>query len=420
MGLLDDNPATEDLLGFSGMADVLHNVIRDTPKRPFTIGVFGEWGSGKTTLMKLVESRLQASGVKTVWFNAWKYDGKEAIWNALIQQIFYTMQRDPSLQTWDHRKFRKRVAHAAGELAKYAAKIATRFVPGEFVKEEDVDAVLKALRPPSANDSLFDFINRFEETFDRLVKEYVGESGYLVIFIDDLDRCLPENAITVMESLKLYLDRASSIFVIGAESSVIEEGINQRYHNNPRLSGKDYLEKVIQLPFVVPQIEAHNALSLLEGHQRTLAYKEDQLMQTLIVEGTECNPRRLKRLINALLVLAVCEGELTIEQWRLAAKIALIKMRFPQYYYALIEDPDLIATMTDTLTRQPNERKQTIESSQPHIRALYDDRDLRTFLERTSEIHCPAEQVKEWVELTKGQAGGAVKSVLEATQEASG
>lgn len=416
MGLLDDNPATQDLLGFGGMAGVLHDIIRDTPQRPFTIGVFGEWGSGKTTLMRLVESRLRNGGIKTVWFNAWKYDGKEAIWNALIQQIFYTMRRDPGFQTWDRRKFRKRVAHAAGELAKYAAKIATRFVPGEFVKEEDVDAVLKALRPPNANDRLFDFINRFEETFDQLVKDYVGESGYLVIFIDDLDRCLPENAITVMESLKLYLDRASCIFVIGAESSVIEEGINQRYDNNPRLSGKDYLEKVIQLPYVVPRIEAHNALSLLEGHERTLAYKEDRLMRRLIVEGTECNPRRLKRLINMLLVIALCEGELPIEQWWLGAKIALIKIRFPKCYNALIEDPGLIDMMTGALTGQPSEREKIIEKSQPPIRALYEDYGLRIFLERTSEIRCPAEQVQGWIELAKGQ-GAAVRGLA---QEVSG
>jgi len=222
-----------------------------------------------------------------------------------------------------------------------------------------------------------------------------------------------------MESLKLYLDRANCIFVIGAESSVIEEGIDQRYHNNPRLSGKDYLEKIIQLPFMVPQIEAQNALSLLEGHQRTLAYKEDQLMRTLIVEGTECNPRRLKRLINALLALGLCEGELSIEQWRFAAKIALVKMRFPQFYYALIEDSELIITFTNTLTGRPNDREQIINNSPPHIRALYDDRSLRTFLERTGAIDCPAEKVKEWVQLAKGQAGGVMKNVLKATPEAS-
>ena len=105
------------------------------------------------------------------------------------------------------------------------------------MKEEDIEGVLEALRPLSAEDPQFDFINKFEDTFDNLVKDYVGSSGHLVVFIDDLDRCLPENAVTVMESLKLYLDRANCVFVVAAEAVIIEEGIRQRYHDNERLSG---------------------------------------------------------------------------------------------------------------------------------------------------------------------------------------
>jgi pantothenate kinase-related protein Tda10 len=67
--LLSDSPQTIDRLGFKPMADILVEVIRQT-QPPFTIGVFGEWGSGKTTLMTLVQRELQRSGAKTVWFNA--------------------------------------------------------------------------------------------------------------------------------------------------------------------------------------------------------------------------------------------------------------------------------------------------------------------------------------------------------------
>src|SRR5437899_12450132 len=94
MRLLDDNPATRDRLGFDRMVTILTDVIQDPPRLPFTIGIFGEWGSGKTTLMEMVRRRLEKQGTKTIWFNAWKYDGKEVIWNALIQEIFLSMQRD--------------------------------------------------------------------------------------------------------------------------------------------------------------------------------------------------------------------------------------------------------------------------------------------------------------------------------------
>jgi predicted KAP-like P-loop ATPase len=85
--LLSDNPQAKDRLGFQPMADILVDVTEQT-EPPFTIGIFGEWGSGKTTLMTLVRRQLEDRNAKTVWFNAWKYDGKEVIWNALIQTIF--------------------------------------------------------------------------------------------------------------------------------------------------------------------------------------------------------------------------------------------------------------------------------------------------------------------------------------------
>ncbi|MDJ0718072.1 MAG: P-loop NTPase fold protein [Prochloraceae cyanobacterium] len=210
MVLLSDNPSNEDTLGFEGMAEILHTVIRDMPEPPFTIGIFGEWGCGKTTLMKMVQARLNENEVKTVWFNAWKYDGKEVIWNALIQQIFYTIKEDPDLEQTERGKYLKaRIKSAASNLAKYAAKVGVSLIPGGFVKPEVVDSVAEGLRPLNANDEQFEFINRFESEFDELVSAYLGnENRYLVVFVDDLDRCLPETAIAVMEALKLYLDRA--------------------------------------------------------------------------------------------------------------------------------------------------------------------------------------------------------------------
>src|SRR3954471_17367395 len=97
MPLLSDNPATVDALGFSNSADLLAKIVTDA-EPPFALGLFGEWGSGKTTLMTMIQDRLRKTGQKTVWFNAWKYDGKEALWNALIQTIFYAMQNDPDLE----------------------------------------------------------------------------------------------------------------------------------------------------------------------------------------------------------------------------------------------------------------------------------------------------------------------------------
>ena len=403
MQLLDDNPTTDDKLEFTSMAEVIEEVLLGTTP-PFTIGIFGEWGSGKTSLMKMIEKHLRDKKVKTVWFNAWKYDGKEVIWNALIQSIFYTMIRDEDLKKEESGKqLVERISEVASNLAIFAAKVGTRFVPGGIIKEVDVDELVNAIRPLSATEQQFSFFNEFEKTFDSLVEDYVGVDGRLVVFIDDLDRCLPENAIMVMEALKLYLDRANCVFIIGAEKAIIEEGIKQRYKENTRLSAKEYLEKIVQLPFVMRSAEPDNALSLLSAFEEVLDYRHDAAMRTLIISGTGANPRRLKRFINAFAVLLQDKESLTPEEKRSLAKVLLIQMSFPELYYELFRDMDLIAYLTDLANSYP-ETKGKIERLSNHQKELYSDIALVSFLQNTSEIRCEKKDIRDWLLFTKEQS----------------
>jgi hypothetical protein len=393
--LMDDNPAREDLLGFSRLTEVLVEVIRDHPRLPFTIGIFAEWGSGKTTLMEMIRERLADDGVKTVWFNAWKYDSKEIIWNALIQTIFYTISQDESVKdARDGAKLRGRVKHMASGLARYAAKVATRFVPGGIVREEDVDGVIQALTT-SATDPAFSFINEFEQEFDKLVCEYVGEDGVLVVFIDDLDRCLPENAINAMEALKLYLDKANCVFVVGAERSIVEEGIRQRYKGNSNLSAEDYLDKIIQLPFVLPRTGTEHAMSLLGVNQQD---NYDANMKNLIIEGTGGNPRRVKRFANAFWVLSKIAGELEPADANRLGKVLMIQMRFPRLFDQLVDDHELVDAMTRALAGDSSLRTR-VSASSAQVEQLFDDAEMKRFLNATSAISMESDEVERWIRL---------------------
>jgi predicted KAP-like P-loop ATPase len=214
--LVSDNPATLDTLGLGATADLLSQVVLSAAP-PFVLGLFGEWGSGKTTLMRLVDERVRASGAKSVWFNAWKYDGKEVIWNALIQSIFYAIRDDPDIKDRNEKaSFRQKVGDAAVSLAQYAAKVGTRFIPGGIIKEDDIDKVASFFTASDATTGDYGFINKFEKRFDELVTEYVGDGATLTVFIDDLDRCLPENAISVLEALKLFLKHSSYLLTVQA------------------------------------------------------------------------------------------------------------------------------------------------------------------------------------------------------------
>ena len=403
--LLSDQAEAVDRLGFDPLADILKDVVLNT-EPPFTIGVFGEWGSGKTTMMKLLRAKLEAQTdkpVKTVWFNAWKYDGKEVIWNALIQSVFFAMREDPEVKAQP--ELMKSIADAATNLAFFVAKRAAPLVTGGLLDGDAVDEFRDAVAPLSATDDAFKFINSFETTFADIVKAYVGETGQLVIFVDDLDRCLPENAVQVLEAIKLYLDGANLTFVIGVEPEVIRTGIRHRYKDNATLAGKEYLEKIIQLPFVMRGLDRESAMKLIKPYAKTNAYHYDDLVISLILSATESNPRRIKRFINSFYVLAqmYLVGGRTFAQddvRRLALTI-LTQMRFRAVYEHLVDDPGLIKSFNELMVKTSGERERDIEKS-PALKLIYEDMRARRFFELVRDLDCSAKAMKRWVLFTEG------------------
>ncbi len=396
MRLLDDNPSIDDRLGFAPTADAIAETIQNAARRPLTVGVFGGWGTGKTSLMQMVEARVRGYGTKTVWFNAWKYSGKEVIWNALIQTVLLAMKNDPyAVRESERDAFKRRILNVSLELAKYAAKVGTRFIPGGIVKESDVNDLWATLVSNVQDGSSFEFMNRFETEFQRLVQEYVGDS-YLVVFIDDLDRCLPENAVEVMEALKLYLDEANCVFVIGVEPSIIEAAIDQRYGANSNLSASKYLEKIVQIPVAVPRVRTQSGLELLTSAvgDSVLARRKD--VARLIQTGLNRNPRRIKRLANALSLTLSVAPDSSVEEQIILAKVLVVQMRFPNFFRELTRDPALMTKLQD----------EDVDAAwvKAGVGELYKDAELRRFLRDTRAIPTPAARVRRWIRVTEVDA----------------
>jgi hypothetical protein len=398
MELLADNPIrkqTEDTFGFLPFVEILTKAIIDTTSLPFTVGIFGEWGTGKTSLMNLLKDQLESKGCKAIWFNPWKYDGKEELWTALIHSILLEIYKKSP---------QKKVKDAAWALLRNVAWFTlergiTSATHG-IVSANDVEKMKDTMAEISKREH--STLNEFETGFSKVVEEYLGEASRLVIFIDDLDRCIPENAITVLESLKLYLDNSRSIFVLGMDRSIIELGIKQRYGGNILLTGREYLEKIVQLPFFLPPVQFGKLQQALQSQSNTAKDYSPQIW-TLLRYGLGGNPRKAKRFVNsfymakeALQIPQVASqlvssstddvantGDIKYEdQLFYLAKILVIQMSYTDFYDYLIVNPSGWKAYEEDL--QNPLKKEDLSQKYPELATHLQNIHLSAFMRRTS------------------------------------
>jgi hypothetical protein len=431
---LSDNPVTEpehDTFDFNqNYVDMLEDVILNTQHLPFTIGIFGEWGSGKTSLMKLIYNRFKDRekqnieeykrlkdrdeqniengivGDRAVWFNPWKYDKKEELWTSLIKTILLELQNEnPSGEA------KRRAIELLKDIAWIAIKGAVPVVSGGIISTRKLEKMKDHYTKVS--NEITDLYNKFEDNFSFVVKKTVGQNKRVVIFIDDLDRCMPQNAITILESLKLYMDNSQCVFVLGMDRKIVELGIKERYGEKIKLSGREYLDKIIQLPFFLPPIQFGTLQDTLESEANDAGITPK--IWTLLRYGLGGNPRKVKRFFNSYYMAQKAlqrlpsEGTIIIkdsadgktgedknnkkkeenikeikQQNFYLAKILIIQMSYTNFYDYLLIDPSGWQTYENKLLNEKAQGRQRILKENLELANIWKDRRLRFFMDKTS------------------------------------
>ncbi|MCH7879818.1 MAG: hypothetical protein IH914_10955 [candidate division Zixibacteria bacterium] len=387
----------DDQYGFEPFARLLADTIRETDDLPFTLGIFGEWGCGKSSLMNMIRDDLGTSPhVKTIAFNPWKYDNKEELWNALIQTILYGIAEEAEKNN------KKEVLEKATNLAKTAAWLALKkgmsALTAGVVSGKDLEKIKNSL---FAQDKLhYQHINTFEESFEEVVKLYTGD-GKLVVFIDDLDRCMPENAITVLESLKLFIGHASCVFVLGMDRHIIEQGIKLRFGDRIEMSGRDYLDKIIQAPFFIPPVPF---AKLRESLQVAKTAQYSDTVWKIIEYGLRGNPRRTKRFVNSFFllnqilkspeVLNAPGGEpqqplfgTHEEQHYYLAKLLIFQLVFNRFYTHLELNPEAWSDLEDKIIDADGKPSNNVINAMPEIQKIWDASELFQLFMTQTTLH---------------------------------
>lgn len=303
-----DNETSEDLLGFKVHADLLVDVIKDYTVLPVTIGVFGDWGSGKSSILQIVKDEFDKEDDKDslcIYFNGWTFEGYDDAKAALLNSILKELE--------DNKKISAEIKDAIKEKAKKLWKsidwmrgagmvlknvalpaVSAYFTGGislvpyaiQKITEwgDNPEEIIKKLQSDEGKEIFEAFVKQGKEEvknsanavadFRKDFSELLAATNFkrLVVIIDDLDRCSPERIIENLEAIKLFLNVPKTAFIIGADPRIVKYAIEHKYKNNKEIEVDnnriviDYLEKLIQLPYSLPRLsesEVETYISML-------------------------------------------------------------------------------------------------------------------------------------------------------------
>lgn len=266
-----------DFLNYSEVAEMVAEMIGDDTLLPLSLGIFGGWGIGKSSTLNLVESLLkeQTDQYLVVRFDAWFYQGFDDARAALMSVIAKALaEAAPEGLKKKAGGLIKRVNKvrllgllveggaaafgfptfgAAGRLVEAGGKALSDGLDDKDREDAGDDAEKlaekagKLLDPAKApTDEITALRAEFGEVLAKLGKK-------LVVFIDNLDRCLPPNAIQTLEAIRLFMFLPNSAFVVAADEDMIRHAVSEHFHDPGDRLVTDYLDKLIQVPVYVPR-----------------------------------------------------------------------------------------------------------------------------------------------------------------------
>jgi hypothetical protein len=387
--LLADDPADVDLLSFDAIALTITDALLDDVLDPVALGLSGSWGSGKTTVLNLVEKELHQRGtaeqkVLVVRTAPWRYDPAVGGKETLIGEVLLAIQSELSstADTSDKAKKLLKKLVARVDWAKALKIAATTAVTLQLPNPSDLVDLVK---PKSEKAKDARGLEQFRSEFDELLKSKELEHVRAVaVLVDDLDRCLPATVVDSLEAMRLFLDVPKMSFVIAADEDRVADAIRTRFDTievSPEESEESedparlYLHKIVQTAFPLPALSSFDTLAyllllLLQSRLRNVdslgdlieqcaairrkgggvddlkaidgVQFEDELafasrLTPMLHEKMHGNPRRIKRFINDLEVRQVIAQRRGIElDAAVIAKMMVLEVVLPTEFKRLL------------------------------------------------------------------------------------
>ncbi|MFK5975828.1 MAG: P-loop NTPase fold protein [Sulfurovum sp.] len=387
----------EYTLDIKELADInqiarIRELILNAPT-PFSIGISGRWGSGKSSIMKHLMASLGGEPIKhklnfqdktideeqlftnvfnrhiekdtdkikhilehtqTIWFNPWENENHQEPMVGLLQAIHH------------HFSFIASTLQEAEKLASVTFQSALDMIGSLTKLGRNQGTNIQAIGEKYEHDN-FQYIDRqqkfkfiFQEAIEILLqrgKEAIDEDARIVIFIDDLDRCEDETISKLLKEIKQYLSTKRCIFVFGYDRHHIEKSLSSTTTKTSKET-RAYLEKLFQATFYIKEPKTGQIKDFAKDIIEPYPFLDSQELEeftAFISSIIDPNPRRLKNFLMAIYFHIASSSDygnsarITLDNLKKLALIAYLKLFYESVYSALENQPELMNTLIDSL-----------------------------------------------------------------------
>ena len=376
IGVIDEPvaPGSTDNLDIKIHSKSLIDFVQQT-NTPITVGIQGEWGSGKTSLLNSIYHAYSSeSTFKQIWINSWEYSLLSTPEEALLKIVNRII--DELLDSDDDVKRKDSIRDGAKKIFRGALRVGAQVALGSEaakVTEElmgSSEQSISALRDHLKN-LVYDIAQRPTNPYKKII-----------VYVDDLDRIEPKNAVAILELLKNIFSVPNCVFILAIDYQVVVKGLEHKFgkqtHEN-EWEFRAFFDKIIQLPFMMPMGQYNigkyvNALLVEIGFVEGDGL-EDEAIREIILRTIGGNPRSIKRLVNSVSLIQIfvknkkdlSEEDSDEEQKEeaisdrdekfLLFSLLCLQIAYPPIYSLLVQKPDF-TKWDDALAFQTTKRSE--------------------------------------------------------------
>jgi ABC-type cobalamin/Fe3+-siderophores transport system ATPase subunit len=289
-----NNFAKEDYFNFISKSEFISDLLTDHSdifQDNSMIALYGEWGSGKTSILENIKRYIEDAKGDVVFFEAWMLEKDEDLSISLLNMILDKFKEDKI------NEIRLRINVLAKTM--FAKGIS---ILNEIIKDKttvDIEALIAATSSDEYDEyehSYYKKVQEFKNTFNEILS-YRKSDKPLVVIIDDLDRCEPKNVLRLLSDIKLFFSYSDNIiYLCGIDKNAVEKAIKHVYGDV--IKSSEYLEKIFTISFSVPT--PTSVKSMIEHYFNG---EDADYINSFFNYIQFTRPRHIKKVLNKYMIL---------------------------------------------------------------------------------------------------------------------